>query len=168
VADRRIAFGALIGAALLAGCHSGDTGNAVSPAPQPTPTAVSTAAAPTVKGALDSYLGHYPFDAVGGVRFLDQPAVAKAVAALVPDTKVRALVLGGEGPGTPVARKDGKLLAWGCETHNCGGHDWSILIAPDGGEASVCYHDAATMRERARWYLAPGRSEMRDGDCPSE
>ena len=47
-------------------------------------------------------------------------------------------------------------------------HDWAILIAPDGGEASVCYHDAATMRERARWYLAPGRSEMRDGDCPSE
>jgi len=24
------------------------------------------------------------------------------------------------------------------------------------------------MHERARWYLAPGRSEMRDGDCPSE
>jgi hypothetical protein len=167
VVDRRLAFGALLAAALLASCHSGETGNAMTPTPQPT-AAASTATAPTAAGALDSYLGHYPFDAVGGVRFLDQPAVAKAVAALVPDAKVRALVLGGEGPGTPVARKDGKLLAWGCETHNCGAHDWAILIAPDGGEASVCYHDAATMRERARWYLAPGRSEMRDGDCPSE
>lgn len=166
--DRRIAFGALLGAVLLAGCHSGDAGNSVSPTPQPTSAVVPPAAAPTAAGALDSYLGHYPFDAVGGVRFLDQPAVAKAIGALVPDTKIRALVLGGEGPGTPVARKDGKLLAWGCETHNCGGHDWTILIASDGGEASVCYHDAATMRERSRWYLAPDRSEMRDGDCPSE
>lgn len=162
-------MGTLLGAALLAGCHSGDAGNAVAPTPQPTPAAVSTAAAtPTAAGALDRYLGHYPFDAVDGVRFLDQPAVTKAVTSLVPDAGIRTLVLGGDGPGTPVARKDGKLLAWGCETHNCGAHDWTILIAPDGGGASVCYHDAATMRTRARWYLAPGRSEMRDGDCPSE
>ena len=166
--DRLTAFGVLLGAALLAGCHSNDARNAVTPTPQPTQATVSTSPAPAAAGALDSYLGHYPFDAVGGVRFLDQPAVTRAVAALVPDSKIRTLLLGGDGPGTPVVRKDGKLLAWGCETHNCGGHDWAILIAPDGGGANVCYHDAVTMRDRARWYLTPNRTEMRDGDCPSE
>ena len=109
--ERRAAFGALIGAALLAGCHSSGTGNTGAPAPQPTPAAVgSPGPAPTATAtALDRYLGHYPFDLVDGVRFLDQPAVVKAVAARVSDAAIRALVLGGDGPGTPVARKDGKL-----------------------------------------------------------
>jgi len=153
---------------LLAGCHPADTGNSAAPAPQPTVTAAPTPRpSASETAALGGYAGHYPFDAVGGVRFLDQPAVTRAVAALVPDAKVRAWVLGGDGPGTPIVDQAGTLLAWGCETHNCGGHDWTISIAPDGSGASVCYHDAATMQERARWYLAPGRSEMRDGDCPS-
>ena len=128
------------------------------PAPQPSPSAAAD---------LARYIGHDPFDAIGGVRFLDQPVVTKAVTALVPDPMIRSLVLGGDGPGTPIVLQAGKLVAWGCETHNCGDHDWSILIASDGGGAQVCYHDAATMQGRARWYVAPGRSEMRDGDCPS-
>lgn len=168
VAERGVALTAVTALALLAGCHASDTGNGAAPA-QPTPAVTASPdAAPGATVGLDHYLGHYPFDAVDGVSFLAQPAVTKAVVALVPDAAVRALVLGGDGPGAPVTRKDGKLIAWGCETHNCGGHDWAVLIAPDGGDASVCYHDAAAMQDHARWYLAPGRSEMRDGDCPSE
>lgn len=166
MAERRGAITAAASALLLVGCQAADTGNAAAPTPVPTPVATASAQ-PRVVVALGGYAGHYPFDVVGGVRFLDQPAVASAVAALVPDAKIRALVLGGDGPGTPIALQAGKLVAWGCETHNCGDHDWAISIAPDGGGASVCYHDAATMQENARWYLAPGRTEMRDGDCPS-
>jgi hypothetical protein len=169
VAERIGAIVALTGAMLLAGCQAGDTGNAAAPTPQPTATTVALPSpAPSPLVALEVYAGHYPFDAVGGVRFLDQPAVVRAVTPLVPDARIRALVLGGDGPGTPIALQAGKLVAWGCETHNCGDHDWTISIAPDGGAASVCYHDAATMQEKARWYLAPGRTEMRDGDCPSD
>lgn len=168
MAERIGAIAALTSALLLAGCQARNPGNAATPTPQPTAVTValpSPASSPPV--ALGGYAGHYPFDAVGGVRFLDQPAVVRAVTALVPDAKIRALVLGGDGPGTPIAQQAGKLVAWGCETHNCGDHDWTISIAPDGGAASVCYHDAAVMQEHARWYLAPGRTEMRDGDCPS-
>ena len=169
VADRVGAILAVAGALLLAGCHAADTANKTSPTPRPTAIA-TTSSQPSASGlaALGGYAGHYPFDAVGGVRFLDQPAVTRAVTELVPDAAIRALVLGGDGPGTPIAKQAGKLVAWGCETHNCGAHDWAITIAPDGSGATVCYHDAATMQERARWYLAPGRSEMRDGDCPSD
>lgn len=168
MAERIGAIAALTGAMLLAACQAGNTGNAAVPTPQPTAISVALPSpAPSPSVALSGYAGHYPFDAVGGVRFLDQPAVVRAVTALVPDAKIRALVLGGDGPGTPIVRQAGKLVAWGCETHNCGGHDWTISISPDGAAASVCYHDAATMQEKARWYLAPGRNEMRDGDCPS-
>jgi len=162
VADR-VSLAALTGALLLAGCHAQQADNNTAPTP-----AVSPQPAPGAPATLARYAGHYPFDAVEGVRFLDQPAVTKAVAELVPDAKIRKLVLGGDGPGTPIVVKDGALLAWGCETHNCGPHDWTVTIAPDGGGARVCYHDEATMGTRARWYLGPGRSEMRDGDCPSE
>jgi len=166
VADRT-PLAALAGALLLAGCHGQQADNAVEPAPT-TAAAASPQPTPRAPAALSRYAGHYPFDAVDGVRFLDQPAVTRAVAERVPDAEIRKLVLGGEGPGTPIVAKNGALLAWGCETHNCGSHDWAVSIAPDGSDARICYHDEATMGPRARWYLAPGKSEMRDGDCPSE
>lgn len=163
----RASLAVLIGALFLAGCHAQQADNAAAPMPTAAATP-SPQPAPSASASLDRYAGHYPFDAVDGVRFLDQPAVTNAVNALVPDATIRKLVLGGKGPTTPVVAKGGALLAWGCETHNCGAHDWAISIAPDGGTANVCYHDEATMGDRARWYLAAGHSEMRDGDCPSE
>jgi hypothetical protein len=166
VADRSGAIVALA-ALLLAGCHAANPGEQATPTPAATATTPAPTPAATPDAALTRYVGHYPFDKLDGTRFLDQPAVTAAVGKLVPDARIRALVLGGDGPTSPVALQAGKLVAWGCETHNCGGHDWSIVIAPDGSGASVCYHDEATMKERARWYLAADRTEMREGDCPS-
>lgn len=169
----RNAAGVAIGLALiLAGCKPADhrqhppasPGNVAAPAPVVTPSP-RPAASPS---ALSGYVGKYPFDKVGGVAFLDTPAVTAAVKALVPDAAVRKLLLGGDGPGTPIASRDGKLIAWGCQTHNCGDHDWMIEIAPDGTAPAVCYHDARVTGDRSRWYLAPGRVEMRADDCPSD
>jgi hypothetical protein len=171
MADRRGAIVALIALLSLAACGKTDNDHR---RPDPAaPTSIPAAAVTpspnaTAAGAsLAKYASHYPFDAVDGVRFLDAPEVRSAVAALVPAADVRALVLGGEGPATPIAMRGGALVAWGCETHNCGDHDWAIAIAPDGGHAQVCYHDAAAMHGQSRWYVAPGKTEMRDGDCPS-
>lgn len=164
---------AIGGLLLLAGCQASDHGNsndsavATSPARTPSATLAATGAPPNA-ARLGVYVGHYPFDAVNGVRFLDQPVVAQAVNTLVPDRAIRALVLGGAGPTSPITLKADKLLAWGCETHNCGAHNWTISIARDGSGGNVCYHDQAAMGARARWYLAAGHTEMRDGDCPSE
>ena len=171
MADRRAVAVALGVVVMLAGCKPTDrraTDNAAiptapaPPAPLPTPQPTATPV------ALSAYAGKYPFDKVDGVAFLHDPAVTAAVAALVPDAGVRKLMLGGDGPGTPIVSRGGKLIAWGCETHNCGDHNWTIEIAPDGTAPTVCYHDASSMNERSRWYLAPGRAEMRAGDCPSD
>lgn len=167
MADRLGVIAALAGLALLAGCHAPRTDNRISPAPEAKRVAAPHSPDAGASATLSAYVGHYPFDKVNGTSFLDQPSVIAAVDRLVSDGRIRALVLGGDGPGTPVALQAGKLVAWGCETHNCGDHDWTVSIAPDGSDPSVCYHDAATMQARSRWYLAPDRVEMRDGDCPS-
>lgn len=156
---------------LVVACKPADRAavNAQSPAaspaatPQPQPSAT-----PSPVAALGRYAGSYPYEKVGGVAFLDAPAVVGAVDRLVPDEAIRKLVLGGDGPVTPVTAHDGKLTAWGCETHNCGAHNWTIEIGADGSRPAVCYHDAATMHDRSRWYLAPDHAAMRDGDCPSD
>jgi len=172
MAERRAAAAVFFFALALAGCKPAGHNAAVntiasapSPAATPLPQAAPTPTA--TPPALGGYAGHYPFDKVGGVAFLDDPAVVAAVDSLVPDAAVRKLVLGGDGPGTPIATHGGKLIAWGCETHNCGDHDWTIEIAPDGSAPAVCYHDAATMHDRSRWYTAPGRAELRAEPCPS-
>ncbi|HEU4960675.1 MAG TPA: hypothetical protein VFT56_09715 [Sphingomonas sp.] len=163
---------AAMAALLLAGCRGAQPANETatpSPAPRPNSIAVPLPqASATPAASLGRYAGHYPFDAIDGVRFLGQPAVTHAVAALVPDAAIRAQVLGGDGPAAPIALKNGKLLAWGCRTHDCGDHNWTVAITPDGSDSVVCYHDAPTMQARSRWYVAPSRTEMRDGDCPSD
>ncbi|TPG41366.1 hypothetical protein EAH79_09855 [Sphingomonas koreensis] len=159
--------------AMTAGCHpAGSDGNesVSAPAASASPIAVATPAAvaiPAVRESLSGYIGKYPFDAVDGVTFLANPAVTHVVDTLAPGPAVRALVLAGDGPGAPIAAIGGKLAAWGCETHNCGDHNWTILIAPDGGQGQLCYHDAAAMHDQSRWYVAADKAEMRDGGCPS-
>lgn len=168
VTRRVIGIAALLA---VAGCNQAGNGSTASPTPQaavssPEPAPLATPS-PTPTVDLARYAGKYPFDKVGGMTFLANPAVVDAVDALVGDAHIRALVLGGDGPGTPIARRAGKLIAWGCETHNCGDHEWSVLIAPDGAGAQICYHDASTTGDRSRWYTGAGRADMRDGSCPS-
>ena len=116
---------------------------------------------------LGAYVGKYPFDKVDGTSFLDTPAVRRAVAATVPDKAVRAWIFEKAGPQSPIVLKDGKLLAWGCEQHNCGAHNWTIAIDPAGTAADICYFDETVDTGQAKWYLASGTSEMRKDSCPS-
>ena len=171
--------GAIVGAALLltAACGgnsdagSGEAANATSNA---APIAVSEHGNNVVADAkasvdLSKYVGKHPSDTVGGTRFLDEPAVKAAVAASVPDSAVRNFVFNSNGPDAPIVAKDGRVLAWGCERHNCGYHNWSIAITPDGTNADVCfYHDDDSADGPATWYLPGGTTETRTGNCPSE
>lgn len=118
---------------------------------------------------LSKYVGKHPSDAVDGTRFLDEPAVKAAVAASVPDPAVRNFVFNYNGPDAPIVAKDGRILAWGCERHNCGYHNWSVAITPDGTNAQVCfYHDDDSPDGPATWYLPRGKTETRPGNCPSD
>lgn len=118
---------------------------------------------------LLKYVGKHPSEALDGTRFVDEPTVRNAVAATVTDAEIRAFVSNYGGPDAPIVVKDGRILAWGCERHNCGYHNWSVSITPDGRSAEVCfYHNDDSPDGPAMWYLPTGKTEKRPGNCPSD
>lgn len=146
----------------LAACQ-----RASEPAPMPTTTTVSPTPTPPARVAADltRYIGEYPTeDNDAGPSFLRQPVVRSAVAQIVPDAAVRDLVLGSDVTATPIAVVEGKLLAFGCEPHNCGPHNWAIAIREDGTDPAVCYYDQD--RRIARWYPENAARAPTNG-CPS-
>lgn len=115
---------------------------------------------------LAAYAGKYPFDKVNDVAFFDQPVVKAAIAAAIPEKAVLGWVMGANGgPSAPIEVKNGKVASWACEQHNCGDHQWTVLIDPAGKAAEVCYQDAATLPGKTRWYRAGAAPETREGTC---
>ncbi|KQN94280.1 hypothetical protein ASE95_05430 [Sphingomonas sp. Leaf231] len=114
---------------------------------------------------LSRYVGAYPTEAAaGGPSFLRHPAVRSGVAEVVKDVVVRDLVLGSDVTATPIAMVEGKLVAFGCEPHNCGPHNWAVTVKPDGSAPAVCYYDQD--RRVARWY-PQGAGPAPVNGCPS-
>lgn len=105
--------------------------------------------------ALERYVGS-DFPSVSGIFFTDVPQVRNAVAQAVADGQVSAQVLSAEVVTGPVAKAGGYIRYHACEPHNCGDHNWSILIKEDGSATEICYYEAA-MGANVRWY-ADGRS----------
>lgn len=130
-------------------------------APQP-------AAAPGGSASLQAYVGKYPFDEVDGVSWNANPAVAAAVRKTITDPALRKTLADTAGPSAPIEMIDGKISAWACQAHNCGDHQWMVMIDPASGAADVCYHQAEATPGRSRWYRAAGGSELRDGNCTVE
>lgn len=115
---------------------------------------------------LGAYAGKYPFDKVNDVAFFDQPVVKAAIAAAIPEKAVLGWVMGANGgPSAPIEVKNGKVASWACEQHNCGDHQWTVLIDPAGKAAEVCYQDAAALPGKTRWYRAGAAPETREGTC---
>ncbi|WP_343518052.1 hypothetical protein [Sphingomonas sp.] len=173
----RIGLGAGIAALLLlAACDAEPPKPAASGEPEANASADNAAAiaAPdnasaAAEGPLSKYVGKHPSDRVDGMRFLDEPMVRKAVAANVSDAAARKFVFGYDGPDAPIVAKAGRVLAWGCERHNCGYHNWAISITPDGASADVCFYRNPDRPDgSSTWYLADGKREQRQGNCPSE
>jgi len=120
---------------------------------------------PTAGSKLASYVGKYPFDKVDGVAWNDHVLVKAGIAASVKDAAVLKAITTTEGPSAPIEMKDGKVMAWACEAHNCGSHQWSVLIDPRTGATDVCYFDDSADNAKSRWFLASGKEEKRDGNC---
>lgn len=132
-------------------------------APTPPPVVPPSATA-SPAGDLSRYVGAYPFDEVGGTAFLTDPQVRAGIEGAVSDPAVRARVLDRDVTATPIAQQDGRILSFGCEPHNCGPHNWTVAITPDGKNASVCYYDQD--RRVARWY-PEGAGASPGSSCPS-
>ncbi len=127
-------------------------------------TATSTTAAGGVDLAV--YAGKYPFDKVNEVAFFEQPSVKAAIAAAIPDKTILGWVMGEHGgPSAPIEVKNGKVASWACEQHNCGDHQWTVLMDPAGKSAEVCYQNVATLAGKTRWFRADATPVTRDGTC---
>jgi len=173
---------ALTGLALLAlaGC-----GQAASPSDEPTespkaaaktsePSAPPSAIPPRAASVdLTPYLEKYPFDAVQGYRFLDNPAVKAAIAAAVPDAKVRSTVRYRDGElGIPIKQvKGGRILIWGGANRAEDYKNWAVVIAPDGSKPEVCIYDGLGYDEdfqSSQWFEPGKPGIMKQGKCPSD
>lgn len=159
-------------ALVLALSACGDRGAETQPAAEAgteAPATTTTATAEAGTAPLSVYVGRHPSEEVDGRRFLDEPAVQQAVAGNVPDEAIRQFVFNYDGPDAPITERDGRLVAWGCKRHECGYQNWSVVIAPDGTNAEVCFYENPDDPEgTATWYLAEGRTEQRPGNCSSE
>lgn len=123
-----------------------------------------------VTADLSGYVGKYPFDTVEGVAFLDQPVVKDAVTKAVPDKALtREWLLNAKaGPAVPIFKQGTAVASWGCEEHNCGDHNWTIIADAATETAKICYHDAETMQDQSQWFDGKGSSAMKPDPCPSE
>ena len=156
----------------LAGCSGGEKGGADNVAVNAigeTGNAMADAATINAGGPsgdlFSKYVGKYPFDKVGDHSWNDDPAVLTAIEQAVADDAARKWVREGEGPSTPIGTIDGKVAAWACEAHNCGPHNWTVMIDPKTGLAEVCYFDEEVAADKSRWFH-DGREETRPGKCP--
>lgn len=149
-----------------------DAGADAGAATGPTEAAAQKAAdaAPAAGGAsgLAAYVGKFPFDEVDGVIFENHPAVKAGVAATLTDAAVRKAIAETEGPAAPIEMIDGKVSAWACQAHNCGDHQWMVMVDPASGATDVCYHNAEKLAGQSRWFMAGGKQETRPGNCTVE
>lgn len=177
----RISIPLLAAAVALAGCTAetpsapgnGSAAKPATPAPAGNETAEGNTAdgnagignaSEAAEGPLSVYVGKYAFDKVADVSFLEHPLVRAGVEGAVPDAGIREWIFEKAGPQSPIVLRDGRLLSWGCQQHNCGMHQWTVVIAPDGSNAEVCYlPDGA---DKPVWY-AGGKKTARTDDCPS-
>jgi hypothetical protein len=159
---------ALGACAVLAACGGTDAPPAnsaaaasfVPPAPQrPTPLPGQAHTVP-----LAGFVGHYPDEPVDGVNFFDRTEVATALDGAVTDAKLRRAIIHNTGPRTPIFRAGARIATWGCEAHNCGNHNWTLLIDPVSGKGEVCMFDGTS--SGSRWY-AGGPPVVRPGGCPA-
>ena len=124
----------------------------------------SASAQPRGAPDLARYEGKTPFDPVAGVRFLSHPLARRAVANAAPSARMRNRILR-EGTSAPIVVTADMVLANACEPHNCGPHNWSILVGRRSPVHIVCY--LANGASVARWYRR-GRQIATSESCASD
>lgn len=128
--------------------------------------------APATRVDLARYVGRYPFDRVGGYRFLDHPAVKAAIARAVRDPVRRATVRLEDGAiNVPIVRvAGGRILAWGGAKRAEDIYNWAVVVAPDGSKLEVCIFDGENQGsafQSSQWFEPGQPGIMKVGRCPS-
>jgi hypothetical protein len=138
---------------------------ATAPANTASANAASANSAAAAPGPLSAYVGKTTYDPVGGVAFVDRAEVRAAVTSLVQDAAAQRWILNRDTTQSPIEMRGAKLYSSACEPHNCGPHQWTILIGPDGSGAEICYHDDGQDPAHSRWYAVGRPPETRPGYC---
>lgn len=143
---------------------SAETTGAATPAEAGAASETDMAAA-TPAGDLSAYVGKFPFDKVNGVPWNDNPVVAAGIAKTVTDAAARKAITQMSGPSSAIALYQGKVASWACQQHNCGDHQWNVMVDPKSGATDVCYYNAEQLQDNSRWFLSTGKVETRAGNC---
>jgi hypothetical protein len=101
---------------------------------------------------LAFYSGKYPFDKIRGYTFVSHPFVRAAMTRAVWSKTIRDQVLSA-GVAGPISQSATLMVAHSCEPHNCGDHNWTIVIVKPRGPAAVCYHDQELTDSSGRWFV---------------
>ena len=135
---------------------------------EPGSSLTNPVAAEAAAQSLAAYVGKSPAEPVNGVDWNHNPTVVAGIRRSVTDSSVLEAVKDISGPSALIEMIDGKIASWSCENHNCGDHQWMVMVDPSSGATDVCYHDAAQLANKSRWFLANGRVEQRPGNCTIE
>ena len=122
--------------------------------PANTATAMpDNAVAPPVEApSLAAYAGRSPYDKVAGKTFTETDAVKAAIAGSGANAEARKWLADTTGPASPIVLQNGKLVMNECQEHNCGDHNWTIAIAPDGTAPEICYYDMK-LGPKPQWFV---------------
>lgn len=122
-------------------------------------SAVSSAAPP-----LNAYVGKYQFDEIAGYSLLNHPQFRNNVNAVVNNDIDRWWLFNENATSGPIEFRDGKIIAWACEQHNCSNRNWNVAIDPQSQETEVCFHLLQSGLERNVRYTANGMITLPPGE----
>jgi len=142
--------------------------NATGPRAEASASLANPVAAEGDSGSLADYVGKSTAEHVNGIDWNHNPTVLAGIRRSVTDASVREAIKDTSGPAALIELIDGKVASWACENHNCGDHQWMVMVEPASGATDVCYHDAAKVPGQSRWFLASGKIEQRPGNCTIE
>ena len=137
------------------------------PANAATATPDNAVAPPVEAPSLAAYAGKSPYDKVAGKTFTETNAVKAAIAGSGASAEARKWLADTTGPASPIVLQNGKLVMNECQEHNCGDHNWTIAIAPDGTAPEICYYDMK-LGPKPQWFVggkAVDRPAVGDEGC---
>lgn len=88
---------------------------------------------------IDAYLGHYPYEEVGGIAFLDHPQVLNALNTSGLSQEDIALIRRRDVTTIPIFRTDAAVVAFAFDPASGGSVNWFVALTPDGARSVVCF-----------------------------
>ena len=119
--------------------------------------------------SITAYNGKYAYEEVNGWRFFDDPSRVALIEAASSDRGLVALVQSDDVVTAPIEVDESQLRAiyWACEPHNCGSHNWALVIDRMAQKAAICQFDEDAGKFGV-WHVGGQPILESDLQCPFE